>query len=66
VLAQRRRAKSANRAQQVVLAAAVFDDAGNLMVTPEGLLPSQKITNTYIERVSALNIVFGYITLIAL
>jgi hypothetical protein len=56
LLAQRRRALSANRAEQVVLAAAIFDKNGRLMVTPEGLLPSQKITNSFIERVSVFHI----------
>ncbi|KAL3427705.1 Signaling protein YkoW [Phlyctema vagabunda] len=49
-LAQRRRSLSANRAQQVVLAAAVFDNEGRLLVSPEGLLPNRKITNSFIER----------------
>ena len=44
--------KHANKAQQVVLACATFDTNGNLMVTPEGSLPSRKITNTYVEQVS--------------
>jgi hypothetical protein len=51
ILAQRRRSRSANRAQQVVLASAIFDMHGRLMVTPEGLLPNQKITTSYVERV---------------
>ncbi|KAI9829072.1 MAG: hypothetical protein M1832_000095 [Thelocarpon impressellum] len=50
LFAQRRRAKSADRTKQVVLACVAFDKDGRLMVTPEGLLPSQKITNSYIER----------------
>ncbi|KAI9680496.1 MAG: hypothetical protein M1817_003936 [Caeruleum heppii] len=50
IVAQRRRQQSANRAKQVVLACATFDPEGRLLVTPEGLLPSQKITNSYIER----------------
>jgi hypothetical protein len=51
MLAQRRRSRSANRAQQVVLACAIFDKHGKIMVTPEGLLPNQKVTNSYVERV---------------
>ncbi|KAI9749877.1 MAG: hypothetical protein M1835_001476 [Candelina submexicana] len=38
------------RAQKVVLAAVTFDTEGRLLVTPEGTLPCQKITNSYIER----------------
>lgn len=51
VLGSRSRKKSADRAQQVALASATFDHEGRLMVTPEGLLPCRKITNSYIERV---------------
>ncbi|KAH8586914.1 hypothetical protein B0O99DRAFT_585253 [Bisporella sp. PMI_857] len=50
ILAQRRRSRSANRAQHVVLASAIFDEHGRLLVTPEGLLPNQKITTSHIER----------------
>ncbi|KAI9848208.1 MAG: hypothetical protein M1837_000882 [Sclerophora amabilis] len=49
IVAQRRRTRSANKAQQVVLACVTFDPDGRLMVSPEGLLPSQKITNSYVE-----------------
>lgn len=38
------------RAQQVVLATAVFDWSGRILVSSEGLLPSEKITDTYVER----------------
>lgn len=51
LVAQSRRSRMANRAQQVVLSCAVFDKEGRLMVTPEGQLPSEMITKTYIERV---------------
>lgn len=50
--AQRSRSQSADRAQQVVLAAAIFDKEGKLMVNHEGLLPNTKMTNSYIERAS--------------
>ncbi|KAH8600190.1 hypothetical protein B0O99DRAFT_503943 [Bisporella sp. PMI_857] len=53
ILAQRRRLLSANRAQHVVLAAAVFDKYGRLLVTPEGLLPNQTVTTSYVERAFA-------------
>lgn len=51
MLAQRRKAKSADRARQVTLACAVFDSNGKIMVTPDGLLPSQQVTSSYIELV---------------
>ncbi|KAI1260856.1 FAD dependent oxidoreductase-domain-containing protein [Xylariaceae sp. FL1019] len=41
---------NASKARQVVLAAAVFDRNGRLLVNPDGLLPSEKITDTYIEK----------------
>lgn len=53
LVGQRSRQRSADRAQQVVLACATFDAEGRLMVTPEGLLPCQKITDSYLERVGA-------------
>ncbi|ORY64242.1 uncharacterized protein BCR38DRAFT_392843 [Pseudomassariella vexata] len=40
----------AHKAQQVVLAAAVFDQHGRILVNPDGLLPCEKITDTYIEK----------------
>ncbi|ELR05493.1 hypothetical protein GMDG_07415 [Pseudogymnoascus destructans 20631-21] len=49
IITQRRRTRSANRAQQVLLASAIFDLNGRLLVTPEGLLPNQKVTTSYIE-----------------
>ncbi|KAK8086164.1 FAD dependent oxidoreductase-domain-containing protein [Apiospora phragmitis] len=42
--------KTATKAQQIILAAAIFDRAGRILVTPDGLLPSEKVTDTYIER----------------
>ncbi|KAH6721072.1 hypothetical protein BKA61DRAFT_504742 [Leptodontidium sp. MPI-SDFR-AT-0119] len=49
VLARRRRSRSADRAQHVVLASAIFDVHGRLLVTPEGYLPNQKVTTSHIE-----------------
>ncbi|KAI0010604.1 FAD dependent oxidoreductase-domain-containing protein [Xylariaceae sp. FL0662B] len=40
----------ANKAQQIILAAAVFDRSGRILVSTDGLLPSEKITDTYVER----------------
>ena len=51
LIGQRSRQRSADRAQQVVLACAIFDPEGRLMVTPEGLMPCRKITDSYNERV---------------
>ncbi|KIM93801.1 hypothetical protein OIDMADRAFT_45950 [Oidiodendron maius Zn] len=51
MLAQRRKFLSANRGQHVVLASAVFDKNGRIMVTPEGLLPNRKVTSAYVARV---------------
>ncbi|KAL9623126.1 MAG: hypothetical protein Q9160_002640 [Pyrenula sp. 1 TL-2023] len=50
LIASRSRKRSRNRAQQLVLACAYFDENGRIMVTPEGLLPSRKITNHYVEK----------------
>ncbi len=38
------------KAQRLALACAYFDEAGNLMVTQECILPSIKITNRYVEK----------------
>jgi NO-binding membrane sensor protein with MHYT domain len=51
LIGQRSRQRSADRAQQVVLACVTFDPEGRLMVTPEGLLPCRKITDSYNEMV---------------
>ncbi|CAK7225122.1 hypothetical protein SCUCBS95973_005752 [Sporothrix curviconia] len=42
--------RSAQKAQQVVLAVAIFDKYGRLLVSPDGLLPSEKITETFVGR----------------
>lgn len=47
----RRRRNARIRSQRLVLACSYFDDEGNLMITQDGLLPSTKITNHYVERV---------------
>lgn len=44
--------RAARRAEQVVLAAAIFDDQGRICVTHEGYLPKRKIANSWFERVS--------------
>lgn len=40
----------ATKAQQIALAAAVFDKNGRILVTPEGLLPSETITDTFPQK----------------
>jgi hypothetical protein len=40
------------KSQRLVLACAYFDEVGRLMVTQDGTLPSEKITNHYVEKVS--------------
>lgn len=53
VIGQRVKSRSANQAQQVVLASVIFDTEGKLLVNPEGTLPSRKIAKTYLEEVRA-------------
>ena len=52
LLGQRHIAHSKNRAQQIALAAAIFDIDGRVLVTSEGFLPNRKMTNTYLEKVN--------------
>ncbi|KAG5976615.1 hypothetical protein E4U56_001700 [Claviceps arundinis] len=40
----------ASKSQQVVLAAGVFDDKGRIMVTQDGYLPSEVVTDTYLPK----------------
>lgn len=64
ILGQRVKKQSATRAREVILASATFDTEGRLMVNPDGLLPCEKITNSYLEDVSSmflLNRVFAKI-----
>jgi hypothetical protein len=44
----------ANRAQRITLAAAVFDEHGRILVTPDGFLPSEVVTSTFLQKVSAI------------
>ncbi len=52
IIANQRQQQSRRRVRQLVLASAYFDETGRIMVTPEGLLPSQQITKSYVEKVS--------------
>ncbi|KAL2262602.1 hypothetical protein VTK26DRAFT_736 [Humicola hyalothermophila] len=40
----------ANRAQRVAVAATVFDHRGRILVTPDGLLPSEIVTSTFLQK----------------
>ncbi|PNP44495.1 hypothetical protein THARTR1_11033 [Trichoderma harzianum] len=40
----------ASKSQQVVLAAGVFDDKGRIMVSQDGYLPSEVVTDTYFTK----------------
>ncbi|KAI2122201.1 hypothetical protein LOZ42_000665 [Ophidiomyces ophidiicola] len=50
VITNRQHQRLAHRVRQLVLAPAFFDPSGGLMVSPEGLLPTQKITDKYVPR----------------
>lgn len=52
LLTRRRRKQLADRAQHVVLVSVTFDDEGRILVTNEGLMPTQRITKQYNQRVS--------------
>lgn len=41
----------ASKSQQVVLAAAVFDSKGRIMVNQEGFLPTEVVTDTLVPKV---------------
>ncbi|KAK3690563.1 hypothetical protein B0T22DRAFT_463879 [Podospora appendiculata] len=40
----------ASKAQKINLAAAIFDMHGRILVTPDGLLPSEEITSTFLQK----------------
>ncbi|PVH94644.1 hypothetical protein DM02DRAFT_660874 [Periconia macrospinosa] len=49
-LKQVHKRKLRDRAEQVVLAVAMFDEDGKLLVTPAGVLPCQTITRQFFQR----------------
>lgn len=51
-ISQISRRRSADQVEQVTLASVNFDEEGNIMVTADGLLPSNKIVDAYQEGVS--------------
>ncbi|KAH7025297.1 uncharacterized protein B0I36DRAFT_332996 [Microdochium trichocladiopsis] len=40
----------ASKAQRIVLASAVFDKRGRILVTPDGVLPSEEITDSFLQK----------------
>ena len=62
ILWQRSKKQSATRAKEVILASATFDTEGRLMVNPDGLLPCEKITNSYLEGVSSMFLLRRFLT----
>ncbi|KAK4113248.1 hypothetical protein N656DRAFT_708468 [Canariomyces notabilis] len=42
----------AARAQRITLAAAVFDKQGRILVTPDGLLPSEVVTSSFLQKMT--------------
>ncbi|KAM0352849.1 hypothetical protein ACHAPU_001731 [Fusarium lateritium] len=50
VLRARNMRRSALRAQQITLAAAIFDKAGRILVDPDGYIPSTVVTDSFLEK----------------
>ncbi|KAF4988378.1 hypothetical protein FGRMN_9797 [Fusarium graminum] len=50
VLRARNTRRSALRAQQITLAAAIFDKAGRILVDPDGYIPSTVVTDSFLEK----------------
>ncbi|KAM5348531.1 hypothetical protein ACJ41O_008355 [Fusarium nematophilum] len=50
ILRARNMRRSALRAQQITLGAAVFDKAGRILVDPDGFIPSTVVTDSFLER----------------
>ncbi|KNB17540.1 hypothetical protein FOXG_15046 [Fusarium oxysporum f. sp. lycopersici 4287] len=50
ILRARNMRRSALRAQQITLGAAIFDKAGRILVDPDGLIPSTVVTDSFLEK----------------
>ncbi|KAF5019759.1 hypothetical protein F66182_8231 [Fusarium sp. NRRL 66182] len=50
ILRARNMRRSALRAQQITLAAAIFDKAGRILVDPDGHIPSTVVTDSFLEK----------------
>jgi hypothetical protein len=46
--------RSALRAQQITLGAAIFDRSGRILVDPDGFIPSAVVTDSFLEKVCPL------------
>jgi hypothetical protein len=57
MITARSMAKSAQKAQKITLAAAVFDKHGRILVDTNGLVPSAVVTDSFLEKVGPLTIV---------
>lgn len=51
IIRARNMRKSALRAQQVTLGAAVFDKGGRILIDPDGFIPSTVVTDSFLEKV---------------
>ncbi|KAJ3455321.1 hypothetical protein MRS44_013921 [Fusarium solani] len=50
IIRTRNMRKSALRAQQVTLGAAVFDKGGRILIDPDGFIPSAVVTDSFLEK----------------
>ncbi|EXM13691.1 hypothetical protein FOTG_17870 [Fusarium oxysporum f. sp. vasinfectum 25433] len=50
ILRARNMRRSALRAQQITLGAAIFDKAGRILVDPDGFIPSTVVTDSFLEK----------------
>ncbi|PNP60974.1 hypothetical protein FNYG_14299 [Fusarium nygamai] len=50
ILRARNTRRSALRAQQITLGAAIFDKSGRILVDPDGFIPSTVVTDSFLEK----------------
>ncbi|KAF9772775.1 hypothetical protein IL306_009493 [Fusarium sp. DS 682] len=50
ILRARNMRRSALRAQQITLGAAIFDKSGRILVDPDGFIPSTVVTDSFLEK----------------
>lgn len=51
ILRARNMRRLALRAQQITLAAAIFDKGGRILVDPDGYIPNTVVTDSFLEKV---------------